>query len=41
MLKERFEAKKRKIVSGDDLPPGVQQVIKVYLAVKRKIQPRR
>ena len=39
MLKERFEAKKRKIVSGDDLPPGVQQVIKVYLAVKRKIQP--
>ena len=39
MLKDRFEAKKRKIVSGDDLPPGVQQVIKVYLAVKRKIQP--
>ena len=39
MLKEKFEAKKRKIVSGDDLPPGVQQVIKVYLAVKRKIQP--
>jgi len=39
MLKERFEVKKRKIVSGDDLPPGVQQVIKVYLAVKRKIQP--
>ncbi len=39
MLKKRFEDKKRKIVSGDDLPPGVQQVIKVYLAVKRKIQP--
>ena len=39
MLKERFEIKKRKIISGDDLPPGVQQVIKVYLAVKRKIQP--
>ena len=39
MLKERFEAKKRKIVSGDDLPPGVKQVVKVYLAVKRKIQP--
>ncbi len=39
MLKERFEVKKRKIVSGDVLPPGVQQVIKVYLAVKRKIQP--
>ena len=39
MLKERFEIKKRKIISGDDLPPGVQQVIRVYLAVKRKIQP--
>ena len=39
MLKERFALKKKKIISGDDLPPGVQQVIKVYLAVKRKIQP--
>ena len=39
MLKERFTLKKKKIISGDDLPPGVQQVIKVYLAVKRKIQP--
>jgi len=39
MLKNRFEAKKKKIVSGDDLPPGVQQVIKVYLAIKRRIQP--
>jgi DNA-directed RNA polymerase subunit beta len=39
MLKNRFEVKKKKIVSGDDLPPGVQQVIKVYLAIKRRIQP--
>jgi len=39
MLKNRFDAKKKKIVSGDDLPPGVQQVIKVYLAIKRRIQP--
>ena len=39
MLKNRFEAKKKKIISGDDLPPGVQQVIKVYLAIKRRIQP--
>ena len=38
-LKKKFEDKKKKIVSGDDLPPGVQQVIKVYLAVKRRIQP--
>ena len=39
VLKTRFEDKKKKIVSGDDLPPGVQQVIKVYLAIKRRIQP--
>ena len=38
-LKEKFEIKKRKILSGDDLAPGVQQTVKVYLAVKRKIQP--
>ena len=38
-LKKKFDDKKKKIVSGDDLPPGVQQVIKVYLAVKRRIQP--
>ena len=35
-LKEKFEIKKRKILSGDDLAPGVQQTVKVYLAVKRK-----
>ena len=39
VLKSRFEDKKKKIVSGDDLPPGVQQVIKVYLSIKRRIQP--
>ena len=38
-LKKKFEDKKLKIISGDDLQPGVQQVIKVYLAVKRRIQP--
>ena len=38
-LKKKFDDKKKKIISGDDLPPGVQQVIKVYLAVKRRIQP--
>ena len=38
-MKKKFDDKKKKIISGDDLPPGVQQVIKVYLAVKRRIQP--
>jgi DNA-directed RNA polymerase subunit beta len=38
-LKKKFEDKKLKIISGDDLQPGVQQVVKVYLAVKRRIQP--
>ena len=38
VLKSRFEDKKKKIVSGDDLPPGVQQVIKVYLSIKRRIR---
>jgi len=35
----RFEAKKRKITSGDDLAPGVLKMVKVYVAVKRRIQP--
>ncbi|MBM4196695.1 MAG: DNA-directed RNA polymerase subunit beta [Gammaproteobacteria bacterium] len=35
----RFEEKKRKITAGDDLPPGVLKMVKVYLAVKRRIQP--
>ncbi|EAR09166.1 DNA-directed RNA polymerase subunit beta [Reinekea blandensis] len=36
---ERFDDKKRKLQSGDDLQPGVLKVVKVYLAVKRRIQP--
>ena len=36
---EKFEDKKRKITMGDDLPPGVLKMVKVYLAVKRRIQP--
>ena len=36
---ERFEDKKRKLESGDDLAPGVLKTVKVYLAVKRRIQP--
>ncbi len=35
----KFEDKKRKITMGDDLPPGVLKMVKVYLAVKRRIQP--
>ncbi|MFK8021889.1 MAG: DNA-directed RNA polymerase subunit beta [Pseudomonadales bacterium] len=36
---DRFEDKKRKLQSGDDLAPGVLKVVKVYLAIKRRIQP--
>ena len=35
----RFEEKKAKITAGDDLAPGVLKMVKVYLAVKRRIQP--
>ena len=34
-----FEEKKNKLTSGDELPPGVQKMVKVYLAVKRRLQP--
>jgi len=33
-----FEAKKKKLTQGDELPPGVQKMVKVYLAVKRRLQ---
>ncbi|MCX7087429.1 MAG: DNA-directed RNA polymerase subunit beta [Methylococcales bacterium] len=36
---EKFEVKRKKITMGDDLPPGVLKMVKVYLAVKRRIQP--
>ena len=35
----RFEEKRAKLTSGDDLAPGVLKMVKVYLAVKRRIQP--
>ncbi len=42
LLKEefdgRFEEKRKKLTSGDDLAPGVLKMVKVYLAVKRRIQ---
>jgi len=38
-LKEIFKERKDKLASGDDLAPGVLKVVKVYLAIKRRIQP--
>jgi len=38
-FRDRYEVKKRKIASGDDLAPGVLKMVKVYVAVKRRIQP--
>jgi DNA-directed RNA polymerase subunit beta len=35
----KFEVKKRKLTQGDELPPGVQKMVKVYVAVKRRLQP--
>ena len=37
--KEKYEAIRRKLTEGDDLTPGVLKIVKVYLAVKRRIQP--
>jgi DNA-directed RNA polymerase subunit beta len=34
-----FEAKRKKLTQGDELPPGVIKMVKVYLAVKRRVQP--
>ncbi len=39
LLDEKFEDKKRKLTQSDDLAPGVQKIVKVYLAIKRRIQP--
>jgi DNA-directed RNA polymerase subunit beta len=36
---EHFEEKRKKLAAGDDLPPGVLKMVKVYLAVKRRVQP--
>ncbi|NCV78976.1 MAG: DNA-directed RNA polymerase subunit beta, partial [Burkholderiaceae bacterium] len=34
-----FEEKRKKLTQGDELPPGVTKMVKVYLAVKRRLQP--
>jgi DNA-directed RNA polymerase subunit beta len=38
-LEKRLEEKRGKITAGDDLAPGVLKMVKVYLAVKRRVQP--
>ena len=38
-IEKRFNDSRKKIVQGDDLAPGVLKIVKVYLAVKRRIQP--
>ena len=39
ILDQNFEDKRQKLQSGDDLAPGVLKIVKVYLAIKRRIQP--
>ena len=39
ILEARFEDKVEKVRRGDDLPPGVMKMVKVFVAVKRKLQP--
>ena len=36
---KRFESKVEKLQRGDELPPGVMKMVKVFVAVKRKLQP--
>ena len=38
-FEQMFTEKKKKLTSGDELAPGVQKMVKVYLAVKRRLQP--
>ncbi len=38
-FEEKYQAKKNKITQGDEMPPAFLKIVKVYLAVKRRIQP--
>ena len=38
-LKDVFKQRKSKVTDGDDLAPGVLKIVKVYLAIKRRVQP--
>ncbi len=39
LLDDKFEDKKKKLSTGDDLAPGVLKIVKVFVAIKRRIQP--
>ena len=39
LLEQRFMDKVEKVQRGDEMPPGVMKMVKVFVAVKRKIQP--
>jgi DNA-directed RNA polymerase subunit beta len=39
LLESRFNDKVEKVQRGDELPPGVMKIVKVFLSVKRKLQP--
>ena len=39
ILVDRFESKVEKLQRGDEMPPGVLKMVKVFVAVKRKLQP--
>src|SRR3546814_5916873 len=39
LLQARFDDKVEKLQRGDELPPGVMKMVKVFVAVKRKLQP--
>ncbi|MDA8871011.1 DNA-directed RNA polymerase subunit beta, partial [Rhizobiaceae bacterium] len=39
MLQDRFMDKVEKLQRGDELPPGVMKMVKVFVAIKRKLQP--
>jgi DNA-directed RNA polymerase subunit beta len=39
VLQARFDSKVEKLQRGDELPPGVMKMVKVFVAVKRKLQP--
>ena len=38
-LRARLEDKRAKLATGDDLAPGVLKIVKVFLAIKRRVQP--
>ena len=39
LIREKFDDRREKLERGDELPPGVMKMVKVFVAVKRKLQP--